>query len=44
MSQVNFKTITVNVETYNTICSLAKKENRSISNLLETKFKGINLN
>lgn len=39
MSDVNFKTITVKIETYNTIYDLAKKENRSLSNLLDTKFK-----
>ena len=42
MSQSNFKTITVNIETYNIILHLAKKENRSLSNLLDTKFRGIN--
>lgn len=43
VSEVNFKTITVNIDTYNTIYHLAKKENRSLSNLLDTKFRVKNL-
>jgi hypothetical protein len=41
MPDENHKTITVNIQTYKVISELAHKENRSISNLLDTKFRGI---
>jgi hypothetical protein len=38
MPDGNHKTVTVNIETYKVISELAHKENRSICNLLDTKF------
>ena len=42
MSEGSHKTVTVNIETYKVISELAHRENRSICNLLDTKFRGIN--
>ena len=41
MPDGNHKTVTVNIETYKVISELAHKENRSMCNLLDTKFRGI---
>jgi hypothetical protein len=38
MPDARHRTITVNIETYKVISELAHRENRSLSNLLDTKF------
>jgi hypothetical protein len=43
MADVKYKTITVRRETWDVILDLARKENRSMKNLIETRFGGTTL-